>query len=200
MPGQVHFVLDGGPTGKASAGELLEAASGVGQEHVILLPNDKDVILAAEQAASNENGFLHVIPTTSVVQGMAAALAYLPEGDIDEIVAGMTESAEEIRSVEISTSVRTTSVNGIEIQEGEGSGLLDGVLVASAPDLVATFVKTLEIGDAQDAEILTVYTGEDVSDADIERLTSEIQGNFSGVELDIVDGGQPLYPFVASLE
>ena len=193
-------VLDGGPTGKASAGELLEAASGVGQEHVILLPNDKDVILAAEQAASNENGFLHVIPTTSVVQGMAAALAYLPEGDIDEIVAGMTESAEEIRSVEISTSVRTTSVNGIEIQEGEGIGLLDGVLVASAPDLVATFVKTLEIGDAQDAEILTVYTGEDVSDADIERLTSEIQGNFSGVELDIVDGGQPLYPFVASLE
>ena len=131
---------------------------------------------------------------------MAAALAYLPEGDIDEIVAGMTESAEEIRSVEISTSVRTTSVNGIEIQEGEGIGLLDGVLVASAPDLVATFVKTLEIGDAQDAEILTVYTGEDVSDADIERLTSEIQGNFSGVELDIVDGGQPLYPFVASLE
>ena len=72
--------------------------------------------------------------------------------------------------------------------------------MASAPDLVATFVKTLEIGGAQDAEILTVYTGEDVSDADIERLTSEIQGNFSGVELDIVDGGQPLYPFVASLE
>ena len=77
---------------------------------------------------------------------------------------------------------------------------LDGVLVASAPDLITTFVKTLGIGDAQDAEILTVYTGEDVSDADIERLTSEIQGNFSGVELDIVDGGQPLYPFVASLE
>ncbi len=194
------LVLNGGDTGKASAGELLESAPAVGRDHVILLPNDKDVVLAAEQAAAESENFLRVVPSRSVVQGLAAALAYLPEGDVDEIVSTMTESLGSVQSIEISTSVRDTSVNGIEIRNGDGIGFLDGKLVSSQQTVIETFIQTLKLADAQDGEILTIYTGKDMTEDDLESMESDLRHTFSELELDIVDGGQPLYPIVASLE
>ena len=194
------LVLNGGDTGKASAGELLESAPAVGRDHVILLPNDKDVVLAAEQAAAESENFLRVVPSRSVVQGLAAALAYLPEGDVDEIVSTMTESLGSVQSIEVSTSVRDTSVNGIKIRNGDGIGFLDGKLVSSQQTVIETFIQTLKLADAQDGEILTIYTGKDMTEDDLESMESDLRHTFSELELDIVDGGQPLYPIVASLE
>ena len=195
-----NVIIDGGPTGKASAGELIEAAKGAGLEHVIILPNDKDVVLAAEQAAESDPDFVRVIPTRSAVSGLSAAMAYLPEGDIDEICSLMTESIELVQSLEVSNSVRDTSVNGIDIRVGAGIGFLDGELVASEPSLAATLLAVLKQGEASQSEIMTLYTGEDATPEEIERISEMTESHFPSLELDIVEGGQPLYPFIASLE
>jgi DAK2 domain fusion protein YloV len=196
----VNVIIDGGPTGKVSAGELIEAAKGAGLEHVIILPNDKDVVLAAEQAAESNPDSIRVIPTRSTVSGLAAAMAYLPEGDIDEICSLMNESIQLVQSIEISNSVRDTSVNGIDIRVGDGIGFLDGELVASDATLAATLVSVLKQADASQSEIMTLYTGEQVTPEEIEELSEAAESHFPSLELDIVEGGQPLYPFIASLE
>ena len=126
--------------------------------------------------------------------------AYLPEGDVDEIVSTMTESLGSVQSIEVSTSVRDTSVNGIKIRNGDGIGFLDGKLVSSQQTVIETFIQTLKLADAQDGEILTIYTGKDMTEDDLESMESDLRHTFSELELDIVDGGQPLYPIVASLE
>lgn len=196
----VNVIIDGGPTGKASAGELIEAAKGAGLEHVIILPNDKDVVLAAEQAAESNPDFIRVIPTKSTVSGLTAAMAYLPEGDIDEICSLMNESIQLVQSIEISNSVRDTSVNGIDIQVGAGIGFLDGELVASNATLAATLLSVLKQAGASQSEIMTLYTGEQATPEEIEELSEATESHFPSLELDIVEGGQPLYPFIASLE
>ncbi|MEE2875562.1 MAG: DAK2 domain-containing protein [Chloroflexota bacterium] len=195
-----NIIIDGGPTGKASAGELIEAVNGSGLEHVIILPNDKDVVLAAEQAAESDPDFIRVIPTRSAVSGLSAAMAYLPEGDIDEICALMNESIELVQSIEVSNSVRDTSVNGIDIRVGAGIGFLDGELVASEPSLAATLLEVLKRGDVSQSEIMTLYTGDGATPEEIEKISEMTESHFPSLELDIVEGGQPLYPFIASLE
>lgn len=195
-----NVIISGGPTGKASAGELIEAAKGAGLEHVIILPNDKDVVLAAEQAAESNPDFFRVIPTKSTVSGLSAAMAYLPEGDIDEICSLMNESIQLVQSIEISNSVRDTSVNGIDIRVGAGIGFLDGELVASDTSLAVTLISVLRHAEASQSEIMTLYTGEGATPKEIEKLREMAESHFPSLELDIVDGGQPLYPFIASLE
>lgn len=193
-------ILDGGPTGKASAGELLEAARHAGRERVFILPNDKDVLMAAERAADEAPELITVIPTRSAAAGLAAAVPYLPEGDADDIAAQMRDAVEGVSAVEVSVSVRDATVDGVAVREGDAIALVDGVLMATAQDVDEALLAGLEHAVSDEAELVTLYLGADASDEDGERVTALIEEAHPDLDVDIVRGGQPHYPYIAGVE
>ncbi len=193
-------VLSGGETGKASTGELIEAARSAGRDHAFLLPNDKDVLMAAERAAAEDPEFITLIPTRSVAAGLAAAFAYLPEGAPAVIADAMLEEAERVRSVEVSRSVRTATVDGISVMEGDAIVLLDGTLIAAANTLEDALLAGLEAAGAAAAELVTLYLGADATAAGGDAALTLIQARFGDLEVHVVEGGQPHYPYVAGVE
>ncbi len=193
-------ILDGGPTGKASAGELLDAARNAGRDRVFILPNDKDVLMAAERAAGEAPELITVIPTRSAAAGLAAAVPYLPEGDANALAAQMTEAVEGIRAVEVSVSVRDATVDGVAVEEGDAIVLVDGVMTATAETVDEALIAGLAEAVDDDAELVTLYLGAEASDEDGERVTGLIEGAHPDLDIDIVRGGQPHYPYIAGVE
>jgi uncharacterized protein len=193
-------VLDGGPTGKASAGELLEAAREAGREHAILLPNDKDVLMAAEQAAQESEGFVTVIPTRSIAAGLAAAVAYMPEGDPEEVAGQMREAAEDVHCIEVTRSVRDATVDGVTVREGEAIAFLDGRLVTGGGSLEEALRTALEQAVEEGSSLATVYLGRDAEADAGARVTALIEEAFEELEVEVVQGGQPHYPYIVGIE
>jgi DAK2 domain fusion protein YloV len=192
-------VVDGGPTANPSAGELLGAARRAGRDHVFLLPNDPNVIMAAEQAAAEEPGLVTVIPTRSVAAGFGAAMAYAPEGDAEAVAAGMREAIEGVRSVSVTRSVRDASADGVEVADGDAIVLVDGTLVARADSLEEALL--IGLGRvAEGAELATLYLGADAPADAEERVSSLIAEAHAELELEVVPGGQPHYPYILGVE
>ena len=192
-------VLSGGESGKASTGELIEAARASGQQHAFLLPNDKDVLMAAERAVAADPAFITLIPTRSLAAGLAAAFAYLPDGDPTEIANAMLEAAARVRSVEVSRAVRVAVVDGVSTRAGEAIVLVDGRLVATAGSLEDALLAGLDDARAANAELVTLYLGADAPE-DAATLRARVEARFPGVEVQVVDGGQPTYPYLAGVE
>ncbi len=192
-------IVDGGPTANPSAGQLLAAARRAGRTHVFLLPNDSNVTMAAEQAAAEEPGLITVIPTRSVAAGFGAALAYAPDGDQQAIAAEMRQQAEGIRTVEVTYAVRDTSADGVSVSAGDAIAMLDGTLVARSETLEDAMLQGL--GRAvEGAELVTVYLGADAppnASADVKRLILDAH---DGLDVEVVDTGQPHYPYVLGVE
>lgn len=193
-------VIDGGPTGKASAGELLEACTGAGRDHVLLLPNDKDVLMAAEQAARAGGGRITVVPSRTVVAGLAAAVAYSADGDPADVADRMSRAIADTRSVEVTRAVRDAVVDGVRVVTGDGIALVDGVLVARAPDIEQALLLGLERAGGADCELVTVYLGADAPENAGERAQALIAEAYPDTEVEVIAGGQPFYPFVLSVE
>lgn len=193
-------VLTGGASGKASTGELIEAARASGQRHAFLLPNDKDVLMAAERAVAEEPGFITLIPTRSVAAGLAAAFAYLPDGDPAVIADAMLEAAARVRSVEVSRSVRAATVDGVAVHAGDAIALVDGRLVAAAGSLEDALLAGLEDARAANAELVSVYLGADAPGDALATVGALVEARFPGVEVQVIVGGQPHYPYLAGVE
>ena len=192
-------IVDGGATNNPSAGELLEAARRAGREHVFLLPNDPNVILAAEQAASQAPGFITVVPARSIAAGLAAAISYAPEGDPTAVAEQMHAAIEGVHTVEVTRSVRDTTADGVTVAEGDAIVIVDGRLVARAATLEEAMLAGLA-RVAGDAELVTVYLGADAApDAreTVERLIAEACPQ---LEIEVVNGGQPHYPYILGIE
>ncbi|RLT43433.1 MAG: DAK2 domain-containing protein [Chloroflexi bacterium] len=193
-------ILDGGETGKASTGELIEAARAAGRDHAFLLPNDKDVLMAAQRAVAAEPRFITLIPTRSIAAGLGAAFAYLPEGDVAEIATEMLEAAARVRSVEVSRSVRTATVDGVSVREGDAIALMDDRIVAATETLEDALLAGLDAAGAAEAELVTLYLGADAEPDAGEATSALIASRFAGVEVQVIEGGQPHYPYLAGVE
>ncbi|MDP6606277.1 MAG: DAK2 domain-containing protein [Dehalococcoidia bacterium] len=196
-------IVDGGPTANPSAGELLEAARGAGREHVFLLPNDSNVILAAEQAAAQEPELITVIATRSVAGGFGAALAYAPEGDAEAVGAAMRDAIEGVHCVEVTRSVRETVVEGVDVGLGDAIVLVDGTLVARADSLDKALMTGLDAvlnGVADGADLVTVYLGSDAPAGAGERVPALIEAAHGHIEVEVVHGGQSHYPYILGVE
>ena len=192
-------IVDGGPTSNPSAGELLAAARQAGRDHVIVLPNDANVIMAAEQAAAEAPDLITVIPTRSVAGGFGAAFAYEPEGERDAVAAAMSDAIEGVSCVEVTHSVRDTSVNGIQIARGDPIAIVEGTLVARAESLEEALMDGLS-RVAGDAELATVYLGSDAPADARDRVAMLISETYDEIEIEIVHGGQPHYPYILGVE
>ncbi len=183
-----------------SAAQLLEAVEGLGAEDVVFLPNNGNVVLTAEQAAGMSGRRVTVVPATSIPAGLAAMVAFDPDDDAVGNTRRMEEALRGLSSAEITHAVRDSEVDGVEVLKGQAIGIVDGRLVAAADSIEAVYAKVLETFASGDAEIVTVLTALNGSSTSAERLAEIAAGAVPDLELHVYEGGQPLYPILASAE
>ncbi len=196
----VGAIIPGGQTMNPSTKDILNAIQSVKSEQVIVLPNNKNIIPAAEQTQELTAKRVAIIPTKTMPQGIAALLAFNFQNDLETNAKAMTRAAQHIVTVEITTATRSVHLDGLEVKEGQTIGLIDDVLkgAGSTPRQVA--LQMLEEVHAKDHEIITLYYGQMVSGAEAEAMGSEIRNAFPSQEIEIVNGGQPHYYYIISVE
>ena len=193
-------VVHGGQSMNPSTRDLAGAAQGAPAASVILLPNNPNIVSTAQQAVAVSDKPVHVVPTASIPQGVVALLAFNPALDLDGNLAQMQEAVGGIRSGEVTTAVRSTSINGVAVREGQAIALLDGKLVAAA-DTIAQALQELLRGVAPTSgSVVTLYWGGDALEEEAKDLTAWVSSQFSGVEAEVVHGGQPHYHYLVSVE
>ncbi|MCB8953861.1 MAG: DAK2 domain-containing protein [Ardenticatenales bacterium] len=196
----VANVVDGGQTNNPSTEEIFQAIQDVPTDKVVLLPNNKNIILAAETARDLSPKNVVVVPTVNVPQGVSALFAYQADGDLEDIATAMRDASAEVSSGEITTATRTVSLDGVDVQEGNYIGLANGRLCAAADTLQNVVAQTLDKMGVDDCELLSVYYGKDVSAAEAEAFSTEIQALHPDLEIELVAGGQPHYFFILGAE
>ncbi|PTQ54712.1 MAG: Dihydroxyacetone kinase family protein [Hydrogenibacillus schlegelii] len=195
----VDVVVEGGQTMNPSAEAIVRAIRAARAETVFVLPNNKNVVLAAEQAAGLSGGAV-VVPTTSVAAGLAAALAFHPAATPEENAARMQKAAEAVRAIEFTRAVRDAVYDGESIREGEWLALSGGALVARGEDLVKVALSALREAVDDEASVVTAYFGAGLP-ADVrDRLPAAIRQAFPDVDVETHDGGQPVYPLILAVE
>ena len=196
----VGAIISGGQTMNPSTEDILKAIDAVKTDKVIVLPNNKNIVLAAEQAKQLAKKSVAIVPTTTVPQGIAALLAFNFQNDLDTNVKAMASAAKHIKTLEITTATRSAKYDGIDVKEGQVIGLVDDALAAAGVDRIALALQVLRQMNTDDAEIVTVYYGDSVSARDAETLGEQIRQNFPNQEVEIVSGGQPHYHYIISVE
>lgn len=196
----VDQVIEGGQTMNPSTEDILEAVKACHAEKVVVLPNNKNIILAAEQAASIEEACkVYVVPTVTMPQGISAMIAQEGNTEIEDVLNSMKEAMAGVQSAQITIAVRDTTLEGENIVEGEYLGMLEGRIVVHNKDLKETFKELLGKMN-EDAEVVTIYYGEDIQSEAAEDFKKETEEIFSEADVELYDGGQPVYYFMISAE
>jgi DAK2 domain fusion protein YloV len=193
-------IIHGGQTMNPSTQEILKAIENVASEEVLVLPNNGNVILAARQAADLSDKQVIVVPTITVPQGISALLAFNYQANIETNADRMNHAASEIQTVEVTRAVRSTQINGIDVNEGDIIGLLNDQLVACGKDFTATVLDVLSQTATDDYEVATIYFGQDATQEEANYLARRISERYPGLEIEIHEGGQAHYHHILSLE
>ncbi len=190
--------LRGGASMNPSTEELLGAIREANARHVVVLPNDKNVILAAQSAAKLADVEVTVIPTRTVAQGMAALVAFDATKEATQVAEEMREVAERAHGIEVTRASRSTTIDGQEVRAGEAIALLDGRVVAHGEDEVAVLIDAAK--GLTDAELFTLYSGADVDASRVQHAAQRLRAACPRAEVEVIDGGQQHYPFIVAAE
>jgi DAK2 domain fusion protein YloV len=193
-------VVSGGQTMNPSTEELLTAVANTPSDDVIILPNNKNIVMAAEQAKALSEKNVEVVPTITVPQGISALLALNYQADLATNSRVMADAANTIQTAEITTAVRSVCVNGVDVQEGRVIGLVNGKLKVTGVSPAMVVMEALKEMHAEDYEIITVYYGESVTGDDAQQLADDILNHYPEQEVEVIDGGQPHYHYILSAE
>jgi hypothetical protein len=193
-------VLTGGQTMNPSCQELLKAVEALGAEATLVLPNNSNVIPAARQAIGLCTRSMRVVPTRSIPQGIAAMLAFNPEGDLEGNAAAMERAAASVRAGELVTAVRDAQVDGRAVRAGEIMGTLDGALAGCGLSCTAVLEAVVGHAGPTDGSLITLYWGGDTRQAEAEEAAQRLRQRHPGVEVELVHGGQPYYHYLVAIE
>ncbi len=197
----VDYVISGGQTMNPSTDDFINAANTINADTVYILPNNKNIILAANQAAGLiKDKKLMVIPTTTIPQGISAMLAFSFDADSDANFEAMSDAINDVRSGSVTYAVRDTSIDGKEIKKDDIMGLSDKGIESVGNDISRVTVELIKAMADDDAELVTIYYGEDVGRDAAEKLVSYIEELDLGVDIELADGGQPIYYYLVSVE
>ena len=197
----VDRVIEGGQTMNPSAEDIADAVQKVNAEHVFVFPNNKNIILAAEQSKALVTGrTVHVIPTKNIPQGFAAALAFNSEATAEENKTDMIHAIDNVRAGQVTYAVRSTNVNGFSLKEGDIIGLDDKKILAKGKTVDETLLALVDKLKDSSHEIITLYYGKDVAEEDAEALAEKLAEKFPDCDVDYHFGGQPIYYYIVSLE
>ena len=193
-------IVEGGQTMNPSTQEILAAFEDLPTDQVIILPNNKNILMAAKSAADLSVKSVEVIPTVTVPQGLAAMLRLIPGQELSQVSAEMQSAVSEIESGEITTAVREVEIDGIDVKEGEIISLHNGKLVGSNKTLKEGCITFLETAKANDFELITMFYGQSISQEDAESMAEFIQDEYPDQIIELQYGGQPHYQFILSVE
>ena len=197
----VQAVVTGGQTLNPSTAELLEAVERVNAQHVVVLPGNKNIIPVAEQLDALTERTVRVVPTRSMPEGLAALMVYDPEASAEVNTSEMRHAAEAVATGEVTRAVRASRSEAGPIAEGDWMALVRGDgIVAVAPDVAGAATALLERLVDAERELVTVLTGVDADEATTTALGEWLAANRPGVEVEVHDGGQPLYPYLFGVE
>ncbi|MFD1038028.1 DAK2 domain-containing protein [Virgibacillus byunsanensis] len=193
-------VIEGGQTMNPSTQDITNAISQANAKNVLVLPNNKNIIMAAEQAADLAEGNVEVVPTKSIPQGISAMLAFHPDAEIKDNKETMESASEEVKSGQITYAVRDTQIDGITIEKDHFMGIADGKIITSHQDKTEAVKLLLKEMITEDDEILTILQGEDVSDEEVKELVNYLEDIYEDVEVEVHHGNQPIYSYIFSVE
>ena len=196
----VAGVVEGGQTMNPSTEEILNSFETLPTDHVIILPNNKNIILAAQTASTVTVKKVAVIPCSTIPQGLSAMLRYLPDSGFDECVKDMMDGMNDVETGEITVATRSVEINGVQVQKGEVIALLNGKLVVSSANLSDACLSLLEKGSTADRERITLFYGSDMELKDVNLIVDQIRAVYPAHEIEIHNGGQPHYQFIISIE
>ncbi len=196
----VAAVVEGGQTMNPSTQDILKSFENLPTDKVIILPNNKNIVMAANQAKDVTVKKVAVVPTRTVPQGLAAMLSLIPEGDLDAVAEKMTRAAGMVKTGEITVATRTVEIDGVNVESGQVIALLDGKLVLSANSVEEGVLGLLEKADAANHELVTLFYGEGMPHAEANRIKDVIGGKYPALEIEVQEGGQPHYQFIVSVE
>lgn len=193
-------IVNGGQSNNPSTEEIYKAVEEAPTDKVIILPNNKNVVLAAEAARDLSEKKVTVVPTRTAPQGISALLALMPGDDLDASREAMATASREIASGEITIATRSVTLNGVTVQEGEFIGLTDGRLCTAGDEMSQVLSDTLQAMEVGTRELLSVYFGKDVSREEAEDLVEKIAQQYPEVEIELLPGGQPHYMYILGAE
>jgi DAK2 domain fusion protein YloV len=196
----VAAIVPGGQTMNPSTQDILNSFENLPTDKVIILPNNKNIILAANQAKEVTVKQVAVVPTRTVPQGLTAMLSLIPDGDLDAVAEKMTKAISTVKTGEITVATRTVEIDGVNVKDGQVIALLDGKLVVSAESVEQGVMDLLEKADAAEHELVTLFYGEDMSHAEANRMKDVIGQKYPNLEIEVQEGGQPHYQFLISIE
>ncbi len=197
----VDYVIEGGQTMNPSTEDILNAVDKVNADHIIILPNNKNIILAANQAQSLvEDKKIYVVPTKTIPQGITAVINFVPDLSAEENVSAMTEEITAVKSGEVTYAVRDTQIDDKVIKQGDFMGIGDSGILAVTQDRDSTTVKMLENMITDDTELISIYYGSDVTESDAQSLADVIRQTFADCDVELQYGGQPIYYYIVSAE
>ena len=197
---EVDYVISGGQTMNPSANDIATAADKVNAKNIFVFPNNKNIIMSAEQANDITDKNLIVIPTKSIPQGVSAVLAFDANCSIDENKENMNEVIANVKSGSVTYAVRTTNVDGIDVTVGDIMGLDEHSVLTTGKDVNETTIALIEKLVHDDSSNVTLFYGEGVTEEDSQNLQAKLEEKFPNVDISIVFGGQPVYYYIISVE
>lgn len=193
-------VIEGGQTMNPSTQDIADAIVKANAENVLVLPNNKNIVMAAEQAAELAEDNVAVVPTKTIPQGIGAMLAFHPGEDILANKEFMEQAGQQVKSGQVTYAVRDTKIDGITIENGSFMGIADGEIKATDKDKSKTVKALLKEMITDDDEILTILQGEDVGDEEVASLVNDLEAAYEDIEIEVHNGKQPIYSYILSVE
>jgi DAK2 domain fusion protein YloV len=196
----VAAVVAGGQTMNPSTQDILAAFENLPTDKIIILPNNKNIVMAANQAKDVTVKKVAVVPSRTVPQGLAAMLALQPDGEVDAVAEKMTKALSLVKTGEITIATRTVEIDGVRVKDGQVIALLDGKLVVSAGSVEEGCLGFLEKAGAMEHEIITLFYGQDMPHTEANRIADIVRAKYPKQEVEVQEGGQPHYQFIISVE
>ena len=196
----VDYVIEGGQTMNPSTQDMMECISKLNADHIFILPNNKNIIMAATQAAEISDKDVRVIPTKSIPQGITCITMFNADHEVDENEKALMEALELVKTGSVTYAVRDTEMDGIEIKEGNMLGLIEGKINKVGEDYFKVAEEVLESMIDEDSELITIFYGKDVDESKIEEFTEKLEEKYEECDVQFYKGNQPLYYFIMAVE
>ncbi|MHC1741262.1 MAG: DAK2 domain-containing protein [Anaerolineaceae bacterium] len=196
----VAAIVSGGQTMNPSTEEILKSFEDLQTENIIILPNNKNIILAADTAKTLSTKNVMVVQSKNIAQGLSALLRLVPDGNPEEVFEEMNDAINEVDCGEITIATRTVEIEGVHVEEGKIIGLKNEILSVSADNVESAALLLLEKMEIQNREHITIFFGNNISQSEVEEIAAKIEGTYPSIEVEIHEGGQPHYFMILSIE
>ena len=196
----VASIISGGQTMNPSTKDILDAFESLPIDKIIILPNNKNIVLAAQQAKEVTTKTVYVVPSKTIPQGLAAMLQLDPTGDLEKVAGKMTRSLDGVITGEVTIATRSVEIDGVTVKDGQVIALLNGKLAVAADNIEDACLALLEKAGTPDYELITLFYGEGMSHPEANRIADLIRQRYTGQEVEVQEGGQPHYQFILSIE